>query len=243
MKLNKCLIIFCFLTFSFWPSVNARPMITDLSERDIKINAKFSGKDILLYGARVEAGDIVVVIRGPARDYLVRKKEDIHGMWINTESVQFKNIPELYQVASSADLKDLGNDQLLQKLGIGFETIDFSAKDKDSGKFAAALKERMASDKLFDFNVINLPFLEGTLFRLHIIFPAKIHDGVYTAEIYSFNDGVLSGMQSIPIKAERAGLEAFIYDMAHQHKIFYGIGAVIIASLTGVVAGRYFRKV
>ena len=112
----------------------------------------------------------------------------------------------------------------------------------DRREFANALKDRMQRDGMFDFDVINLPFLEGTLFRIRLNFPAKIRDGVYTAEIYSFDDGQLAGMQSIPIAARKSGLEAFIYNYAHSNPALYGLMAILAPIAAGLLAGRLFKK-
>lgn len=245
-RLSAFLLTASLSTVLATPSSHARPMITDLSDRNIKINAKFSGKEILLYGARVEAGNIIVVIRGPSANYIVRKKENMNGLWVNTSSVEFKNVPGFYRVASSASFSKINSDILLNKMGIGFDTIDLagekSSPSVDIAEFEKALKNRMERDDMFNVEVINLPFLEGTLFRIRINFPAKIGEGIYTAEIYSFDDSQLLGVQSIPIEAKKAGLEAFIYDSAHEYPAVYGLAAIFVAISAGLLAGRLFKK-
>jgi uncharacterized protein (TIGR02186 family) len=225
----------------------ARPMITDLSERKIDINANFTGKEILLYGARVEAGQIVIVIRGPSGNFMVRKKERIAGMWINTGSVKFTEIPQFYRIASSRDLEKLDAEILMDNLQLGMDTKDFHYKskvdNKEIGGYKQALLDKMAKDELIDFEVFDLPFLEGTLFRIRVNFPEKVLPGIYSAEIYSFNEGRLLGMQSIPIKVEKVGIEATVHNFAHDRPVLYGLFAIFIAALMGWVAGSLFRKV
>ena len=243
MKL-KVVLIFIFSLVS--SAAIARPMITDLSERKIDINANFTGKQILLYGARVEAGQIVVVIRGPSGNFIVRRKERIAGMWINTGSAKFYNIPQFYRIASSKNLKKLDADTLLKNLQIGMNTNDFAYKSKTNKHeieaYKDALLKKLEKDDLLDFEVINLPFLEGTLFRIYAYFPEKVLPGTYTAEIYSFNEGQLIGMQSIPIKVEKVGIEASIYNFAHERPSLYGIFAILIAGGMGWLAARLFMK-
>lgn len=225
----------------------ARPMITDLSERKIDIHAKFTGKELLLYGARVEAGDIVVVIRGPEDNYVVRKKEDIGGIWINTKSVEFEDVPQFYLVASSRNFADIEPETLRRRLGIGFDTIQLHGTGKSAStelnEFQGALLAKLEEQDLLNSEVLTLPLLEGTLFRIRVAFPEKIVSGIYTAEIYSFNDGELRGVQSIPVKVKKVGVEAFIYKAAHKHPALYGISAILIAMLMGWVAASLFRKV
>jgi len=172
MKLKIYLVLFCLIICGFWLKAEARPIITDVSDRHIKINAKFSGKEILLYGARVEAGNIIIVLRGPDNDYVVRKKENIGGLWINTSSLEFRNVPQIYRIAASATLEKIDAEILFRKMGIGFDTIDLMPKKSrdgiDAQEFTKALKNKLQRDGMFDFDVINLPFLEGTLFRIRL---------------------------------------------------------------------------
>ena len=101
----------------------------------------------------------------------------------------------------------------------------------------------MVAENLYNSQPINLPLLEGTLFRIRINFPEKIVSGTYIAEIYSFDDGELRGIQSIPIAVDKVGLEALIYDTAHNNPALYGFLAILIAVLMGWLAGNLFRKV
>lgn len=246
MKLKGIIIVFS-IFLAAGGNALARPMITDLSERKIDINASFTGKEILLYGARVEAGQIVVVMRGPVGNFMVRKKERIAGMWINTGSVKFTGIPQFYRIASSRDLDKLDAAILMDNLQVGMDTKDFNYKSRLDNKeiqgYKDALLDKLKKDELIDFEVLNLPFLEGTLFRIRVNFPEKVLPGIYSAEIYSFNEGRLAGMQSIPIKIEKVGIEATVHNFANDRPALYGIFAIFIAGLMGWAAGSLFRKV
>jgi len=225
----------------------ARPIISDLSERKVDINAGFTGKELLLYGARVEAGQIAIVIRGPEDKFMVRKKERVAGMWINTGSVKFYNVPQFYKISASRPLDKMGNDVLIDKLDISLDKKDFEHKTKlnsaEVKEYKAALLKKMETDNLLDFDVINLPFLEGTLFRFRINFPEKVLPGTYTAEIYAFNEGNLVGMQSIPVIVEKAGIEATIHNFAIDYPAWYGLFAIFFAAAIGWAAGSLFKKV
>jgi uncharacterized protein (TIGR02186 family) len=244
MKLKALLIITLVMTGA---QAIARPMITDLSERKIDIDAQFTGKELLLYGARVEAGNIVVVIRGPEADFVVRQKEKVAGMWVNTQKIKFYDVTQFYRIASSAPLKEIEASQIIAANEIGKNSLRFQGKSNSSNLekklFEDAIVQKLMSEKLLNFDVIELPFLEGTLFRTQIDFPEKIADGTYTAEIYSFNDGQLQGMQSIPITVNKVGAEAFLYNSAHNYPLIYGLAAVVLAILMGMGAGRLFKKV
>lgn len=252
MKL-KTLAIFLFLFVTLPVCSLARPMITDLSERRIDIDARFTGKEILLYGARVEAGDIVIVIRGPEKSYVVRRKEKVGPIWINKGTEEFQNVPQYYMVASSKDITKLAPAHVLEKLGLGVDNLDIKPItkidinsnniNKVDPEYKQALLDFLKDDNLYDFSIEPLQFMEQTLFRLYLEFPEKITRGTYVAEVYSFNNGRLQGMQTIPIKVDKVGIEADIYDLAHNYPWAYGILAIFIAMVFGWLASIIFRKV
>ena len=82
-----------------------------------------------------------------------------------------------------------------------------------------------------------------TLFKTVIEFPDDIPPGDYTAEIYLISGNEVAGMQSIPIKVVKSGLDAFVYAYAHDHPIFYGISAVVLSLSAGWFVGRDFERI
>lgn len=213
----------------------ARPMIADLAVREIDIDHNFTGLDILLFGAREDVGTIVVVVRGPEREYVVRKKEKIGGIWVNRHSVTFEDANSFYAIAASQPLDTIRNDTLLKALGIGVETQDFSVTEEQSGitAFQNALIEYKQKASLYTQSVEEVSFWGETLFRTVLTFPKNIIRGTYTAEIYLFNDGQLVAMQSTPIEVKKVGFEAFVFDLAHESRFIYGILCVLMALTAG----------
>lgn len=224
----------------------ARPIIADLSLRQIEIDSSFKGTEILLFGARNDAGDIVVTVRGPELSYIVRKKEKIAGIWANRRQVRFDDINGFYTVASNRPLSELNNDYLLASLNIGTDNLDLAIKGPpvlEAEEFKKALLAQQVKSQLFTPSVEEVSFIGDTLFRTIIKFPENIPRGTYTAEVYLFSDGQLIGVQSTPILVYKKGFDAFVYDFAYKNPATYGIIAVLIALFAGWVAGILFRRV
>lgn len=228
--------------------VMAKPLVADLDSRKIEINSGFSGKDLLLFGARNDVGNIVLVVRGPEKDYTVRKKEKIAGIWVNSQQVEFKSLPGFYTIASSRPLEVIKNDVLLDSLNIGLPNILFEpteAVDGDVvGFFKDALLENKQAAKLYPLNgqYGNVSFIGDTLFKSSVHFPETIPRGAYTAEVYLFSDGGLTSVQSTPIIVQKTGFDAFIYDLAYEYSFLYGVIAILIALTAGWLASVLFQK-
>lgn len=239
----------CLLALPFIPAVAAigtgKPIVADVSQSAIEIHSSFSGIKLLVFGARNDNGDIVTIIRGPERDFYVRKKERIAGIWINKDEMLFKNVPDFYMVASSKPLSEIKAPYLFQPLKIGMDSVlGLSAQANPMEReFSNALIRNQQKRHLYGQEPADVTFMEETLFKTFVQFPHNIPRGTYTAEIYLFSDGELRGMESTPIRVFKTGMDAIIYDLAHRHPAIYGMLAVIMALSAGWIASRIFEKV
>jgi len=241
------IIRFLFVILIFISShAGARPLIADLSLRSIEIDSSFKGTEILLFGARNDAGDVVVVVRGPESSYIVRKKERVAGIWANSKQAVLHNVNGYYVVASSRPLDELRNDSLLDSLGIGINNlkIDIEAKEGvDGPEFKQAFFDKKEKTNLYFPKIGNVSFIGDTLFRTIIRFPDNIPRGVYNAEVYLLSDGQVSGIQSTPLFVKKMGFDAMVFDFAYDYPASYGIMAVLLALIAGWGAGAIFRRV
>ena len=68
--------------------------MADLSHRLIAITTAFAGTEVLLFGALEDPGsEVVVLVKGPAGEQVVRRKSRIGPIWLNTREVRFKGTP------------------------------------------------------------------------------------------------------------------------------------------------------
>lgn len=240
-------MVFFFITIwiSIYP-VRATPLIADLSNYHIAIDSSFNGTRIFLFGARVGNGDIVVAIRGENRNYIIRKKEEIAGVWVNRKKMKFYHVPNFYSIASSKPLSEINKSVIFEQLGIGDNNIipasESRLKNPYFQEFKKAFLEYQKKRKVYTAQDDKIGFMGETLFKTVINFSDNIPPGKYTAEIYLLRDGKVIGMQSTPIKVEKSGLDAFIYNFAHLSPALYGIVSIIIALGAGWLAGRVFER-
>ena len=226
-----------FLVLCIAAPAQAAPLVADLSNYSIAMDANFSGTRLFLFGARSEPGDIVVVVRGPARNYMVRKKEEIAGIWVNRDHMKFYHVPDFYALAASKPLSEIDRGNLLSQLAIGTNYLLHAP----SNEFEEAFLNYQVSRKLYTDIKEPIGFVGETLFKTVIEFPDNIPPGNYTAEIYLISDGELTGMQATPITVDKSGLDAAIYNFAHGSPGIYGLSCILLAVAAGWVASRIFE--
>lgn len=224
----------------------AEPLVADLSQQVIAINSRFTGAEVLLFGATDGVGDVVVVIRGPQAPVLVREKDRVAGIWTNTETVLFNEVPGFYAVASTRPLDELEVPQLLAVHQIGVENLRLPSPSGLTPERSAAFREglirNMRYARLFAEDVAPVTFIGQQLFRTTIDFPVTVPTGSYVAETYLIRDGALIRSQSSALLIYKAGLEAAVFNFAHDRAWQYGVLAVLVALVAGWTADLLFRR-
>ena len=97
--------------------------------------------------------------------------------------------------------------------------------------------------KLFSVSEVPVKVIGGRLFRVELVFPSNVPTGHYAAEIYLFKNGRPVSISRKTLDVRREGVEATIFQFAHQHAAIYGILAIVVALLAGWLAGVIFRRV
>ena len=227
------------------PAAATTPIVADLSNYRIDIDARFIGTRLFLFGSRNENGDIVVVVRGPHQKYTVRRKERVLGMWVNRHYVTFNATPEFFALSSSRPLESLSHPNLIKQLNIdpaNLLTVDkVSSHNLDIEQFKTAFLDSQHDQLLYN-DPTELQFMGESLFKTTLHFPDIIPKGNYTAEVYLLQDDTLIATQSIPIVVRKVGLDGMITTLAHELPWLYGIIAILVALSAGWIANRVFQR-
>ena len=95
------------------PAAATENLVAGLSQDTVETTSNYTGTDIVVFGAieQAEAGgnDVVVVLRGPDADMIVRKKDSVAGIWINRDQERLYGMPSYYYIASSKPLAKMAD--------------------------------------------------------------------------------------------------------------------------------------
>ncbi|MCF8466452.1 MAG: TIGR02186 family protein [Sneathiella sp.] len=242
-------------SFSLFPLSKAAAdstLVTDISSHLISVTSDFTGTELLLFGTiqsdndAEEFGhdDLVIVVRGPRKNVVVRRKDRIAGIWMNTASVEFEEVPSFYALASNRPVEEITSATSLNRLKIGPVRLGFLSEvpGAESFPFQEAIVRQKSEDNLYSDRETAIHFLGDTLFRTTIDLPANVPVGDYVAEFFLFRDGDLISAQSSPLFIKKSGIGRTIYDFAHDYSVLYGIAANIIALFAGWIASVIYRK-
>lgn len=222
------------------------PLLIALSTQRIEIDSNFAGTSILLFGATDVAGDVVVSVRGPEEPVVVRRKRRSVGIWVNRESIAFRNVPGYYFVASSGPLEEIAPVELLDRKQLGSERVLLEAiwfdTSGDADEFRAALHRDRERDSLYRSEPGVVEFIDERLFRTTIDLPAHVPTGDYVVEAMLLVDSQVLSTRSAALSIEKAGFSADISTFARADEALYGVIAIALALVAGWLGSFAFRK-
>jgi uncharacterized protein (TIGR02186 family) len=258
MKPSLCLAAIL-LALAPAPSYAAEPapreeIQSDISMREISIQSNFTGIEILIFGSvdfsqtpAPDEGvyDVIVVVRAPNQALVARRKERVAGIWVNGTGKTYPSVPGFYAVLATRPLRAVTSEETLKSLGIGLGNLDFgrpAEDDLDEQTFRSALIRLKEQQGLFQDIDDGVSFIGRSLFRASVDLPVNVPIGRYTANVYLFRDGTLASKNESTLQVNKVGFERLIYLLAFRHPFLYGLLAVVVAVLAGLIGWVVFRR-
>lgn len=229
----------------------AESIVLGLSESEVGITATFDGSDILVFGAvkreaPVPAGeplDVIIAVTGPLTPVTMRKKARRFGIWVNTESARISSAPSFYAVASTRplDIALRDTDDLRHSITIPRAIRSIGNEVEDTAAFTEALIRIRSEEGLYHLLEGGVELTEQTLFRTRISLPANLIEGRYDARIYLARDGRVIDDYETTIIVRKVGLERWLFNLAHNQPLLYGLLTISLAIVLGWVASVAFQ--
>jgi uncharacterized protein (TIGR02186 family) len=234
----------------------AETLITSLSSHRVTINSNYTGTSIAVFGAierdaqtisRASSYEVVVTVRGPQQNIVVREKERVGPVFINQEQQKFPTAPAYLGVFSSRPLDEITVPQLRRRQKIGLEAIvgapDFTNDREGADRpFREALLRIKMREGLYTQNERGVTFLTPTLFRAEIPLPAIAPPGNYDLEVALFADTVILTRTHTSFELVKSGFEEQVGVIARDWSAAYGLATAGVALLFGWVASVIFRR-
>ena len=235
----------------------AETLIAAVSTHRVAVTSNFAGTDLTIYGtverdattvSRASGYDIAVMLVGPRRTVVTRRKDRVLGLWINRDWRTY-DAPSFYALATTKPLVDLapevqldanqiGIDHLILPEGVpgGVEVLAGAAEFRD------AFSERQRKAGLYTEYPGTVRLLGTSLFTTTLPIPAEVPVGRYTARIVVFSDGSPVAEHVSELDVTKIGFEQKTADLAAHRSVVYGLASVLIALLTGWLGSVLFRR-
>jgi hypothetical protein len=243
-------------------------LVADLSQSHVDITSGYHGTELLLFGAYegVPGDELVLIVEGPANDIIQRRKEKRAGVWVNVETLLWKQAPSFYHLFSTAELDEIADPQSRLKAdigplagglklvagadgggnGLGGSTpeADMQGAETKLGTADqnAGLRRNMTSNGLWLTSPASIVTQQDMLFRTMLTLPSNVPTGDYSVRVLHFRNGVALSERFTDMNIRKAGMSALIYSFAHDYPVFYGLFAIAFAVASGWLAAVAFRR-
>ncbi|MFQ3302893.1 MAG: hypothetical protein ACI9EH_001800 [Planktomarina sp.] len=236
------------------PAVS-QDIVLGLSKQEIGITAFFDGSEILIFGAvkhQSEASsegdlDVVVTIASPRIPVTVRRKEKRLGIWVNVDALEVDLAPSFYAVATTrpfdevvSQASDLWHQISVRQL---IRAVSVPVAVENPEEFTEALVRVRENDGLYQTLSGAVILQDQTLFSTSVSLPSNLVEGAYTARIFLMNDGDVVSEYQTSIDVRKVGMERWLYNLAHERPVVYGLLSLAIAIFAGWAAAAAFRAV
>jgi uncharacterized protein (TIGR02186 family) len=236
------------------PAVS-QDIVLGLSKQEIGITAFFDGSEILIFGAvkhQSEASsegdlDVVVTIASPRIPVTVRRKEKRLGIWVNVDALEVDLAPSFYAVSTTrpfdevvSKASDLWHQISVRQL---IRAMSVPVAVENPKEFTEALVRVRENDGLYQTLSGAVILQDQTLFSTSVSLPSNLVEGAYTARIFLMNDGDVVSEYQTSIDVRKVGMERWLYNLAHERPVVYGLLSLAIAIFAGWAAAAAFRAV
>ena len=227
-------------------------VVAALSQNRVAITAGFEGLELLVFGAIARSDPfngeeigVVVTVVGPSRPVVVRRRSRVAGMWINTDSLTIAQAPSFYAVASTGPLQDIlsMDSDLTHRISTRLAIFEARADAgvANPGAFTEALIRIRADEDLYQSLEGSVSLDRDTLFSTTISLPKNLVEGLYVTRVFLVRDGRVIDAFETDIDVQKAVLERWLYNMAHNQPVLYGLLALGLALFFGWGASAAFR--
>jgi len=236
----------------------AERLVASLSMHRVQITSSFTGTELVLFGTVEREGasaprstsyDIVATVVGPRQTLVTRRKERVFGVWVNTRSRSFVDVPSYLATLSTRPLDAITNADALRRLQLGLaHTVlpqrigtDIADVVPDDAFRTAFLRLKM-DHGLYVEGSNAVTFLTPTLFRASIPLPAEVPVGIYEVDVKLFAQGAMIARTNSAFEIVKVGFEQFVVSAARDYGVLYGIATAAMALMTGWLASVAFRR-
>lgn len=236
-------------------AARAEGLIAAMSSHQIQITSNYTGSQLTVFGlverdgrsvSRGDPYDLVVTVRGPRRMLLVRQKERLGPIWINSTQRRFPDNPVFLFVATNRPISEMMGEDTARRDRIGLVNAERGAQawfdDSTTALFRESLVRIMQNKGLYAYEERGVTFLSSALFSAPIDVPATAPTGSYTVDVVLYAGGVPLARQQTNFEVIKTGTEQRLASGAYEWPWLYGLVTVVLALVFGWGASVVFRR-
>lgn len=229
-------------------------LVISVSQPQVRITSTFTGAELVVFGvaetaAPGDAPDVVVTVRGPKQSFVTWRKSRLFGLWVNTDSRTFIDVPAFLSVQSNRPPQEMAPPEVLrvEQIGlarnvltqlVGTDYADVVATDP----FRLAFLRTQEAEKLYQEDPRGVSFLAPRVFRANFAIPGRAPIGRYDVAVKLLRDGRVTAQALQHFEVNKSGFEQDVASFSQNDGTIYGIVVAIGSLVVGFLGNFLFRK-
>lgn len=214
----------------------------------VGIGAFFQGRKVMVSATVPNGAAAVVEILGSSVSERLMHKGRWGPLWVNRGEVEVSDAPSLY-LAASTEPALLHNPSDFRAWGYGAlsERIQFRGvvSDENRGWFLREFLRLKETEGLYGIfpGEAQASSLEGDCPKVTTSFflRSNVKPGRYEVRLSLVENGELKRQTSAFMEVRLVGLPALLRSLAYEHPLLYGVLAVVLAMMAGLLIGHVFK--
>lgn len=229
-------------------------LVVSVSQPQVAITSSFTGADLVVFGVAEtatpdDAPDVVVTVRGPKQSFVTWRKSRVFGLWVNTDSRTFIDVPAFLSVQSNRPTDQMAAPEVLRRKQIGLSRnlllqrvgTDY-ADVVPTDPFRLAFLRTQKAENLYQDISDGVTFLAPGVFRANVTIPGRAPIGRYDVTVQLLRNGQVSAQGVQHFEVNKSGFEQQVAAFSQNDGTVYGIAVAIGSLIVGFIGNFLFRK-
>jgi len=218
----------------------------------IKIDFFYNGSTVSISGLSEANTDLIIKIASPEGHEVLKQKGKVAGfLWMNTGTLKFENVPNLYSIHSTRKIEEILNQEEMDKYIIGYPSLEKHieitsvANEEEKTKLFDEFLKYKESSNLYTNTFGNIATRARDSKQNYYIktnWPYQAPPGEYLVTVYAIKGKKVVEKAEARVSVEQVGIVKTLFDMAKNKGALYGIISIIAALGAGFGVGLIFRK-
>ena len=214
----------------------------------------YNGATLRVKGSVAEDSQVVIRIKGASEHHVFNRRGKIGGIiWGGIGHVTFRHAPSFYALYTSASLEATAKQAVRTQLQLGYDPLeaqmDVEGTKADKHLLISHFVRFKESEGLYRIvsGAVHLadPQHRQRVFDVAIPLPASTPPGDLEVAVFEFAGGAVVREETTRVSLERVGLPAYLFRLAHESGLLFGLLALFVTVNTGVAVdflGRLGRR-
>lgn len=221
-------------------------LVTQMDTDEVDITTQFTGKNILIFGAMNQPGQVVIKVQSPKQSMALSRDVAVGPFWLKSGKLTIDGTPGLFYLMSSQPIEKLLNTKTREQLGLSFQaTLADTVEPNDvqgMSDWREAFLRLKRSEHFYQDSSSAVKLVSNRLFFATITLPANTPLGDYHLDIYLVSHGKVVSHQSRSLNVQQVHLEHWVARVAHGKPWVFGLSFTLLAMTLGLGLGMVLRR-